>query len=240
MCISFGGNINDKVSGLISIVNLLISPIIGYGYTKALILFRRKEEVGAIDFLKLGFEGFKKVWHVILSLIPKYIVPAILLIIAFSGFIFSFLMGILYIFGASVKFSGFGLATISVFIFSIVLFIIAVVWLIPIAYKYHFALYELVYNPDMTSKEIVKVTGEYMKGNRWKLFKLMFTFAGWAILTVILFGIPIFWFVPYTTIAGIFFYEKVSGRLEERNDINQLDVGPIQYENGESEENQDL
>lgn len=229
---SFISKVNSYMSDVVSFVVFIISPVIGYGFIKALILFRRKEEVGVFDFLKLGFEDFKKVWYVNVLLLFKYIGPFFLIGIAAAGLLFCIILVIGCVFGPPMEVIGQISSMIENIIrYSAFFVFLAIIWLIPIAYKYCFAFFELVYNPNVSSREIIRTTGKYMKGNRWKLFKLMFTFLGWAFLTVIFLGIPIFWFIPYATIAGIFFYEKVSGRLEEREEINQGNQqNPVQYE----------
>ena len=51
-----------------------------------------------------------------------------------------------------------------------------------------------------------------MKGNKWRLFCLYFSFIGWYLLIGVTFGIAAFWVVPYVHTAEVEFYDEISER----------------------------
>ena len=79
------------------------------------------------------------------------------------------------------------------------------------AYSYAMAPYILAENPDMTAREAIAASKEMMRGNRWRLFCLGFSFIGWAILTALTLGIGTLWLRPYEEAAHAAFYREVSG-----------------------------
>ena len=50
-----------------------------------------------------------------------------------------------------------------------------------------------------------------MRGNRWRLFCLGFSFIGWSLLCVLTLGIGTLWLRPYEEAAWAAFYRDVSG-----------------------------
>ena len=55
---------------------------------------------------------------------------------------------------------------------------------------------------------------EMMKGNKWRLFCLHFSFIGWGLLTLLTFGILIFWVQPYMQTAQAEFYQSLLPETE--------------------------
>lgn len=91
-----------------------------------------------------------------------------------------------------------------------------------------YATMELVYEPEMNSKDIVNKSGKLMNGNKGKAFWLDLSFIGWFILTGLLFGIPYFWVFPYLMMSKVCFYAGVSGRLNKPEVVEQIEpVTPI-------------
>lgn len=50
-----------------------------------------------------------------------------------------------------------------------------------------------------------------MKGNKWKLFCLQFSFIGWILLSILTFGILFLWVIPAMEMSKIAFYKEISG-----------------------------
>lgn len=73
----------------------------------------------------------------------------------------------------------------------------------------------LVYldNSELSSIDCMKRSITIMKGNVWRLFYLMLTFAGYALLVIVSVGIAALWVVPYIQMTMINFYK---GLNEER------------------------
>ena len=73
-------------------------------------------------------------------------------------------------------------------------------------YEYAIIPYILADDPDISSKDAFKKAKQMMKGNKWRLFKLEFSFIGWLLLCVLTLGIGIFFLVPYLNAATAEFY----------------------------------
>ena len=76
-------------------------------------------------------------------------------------------------------------------------------------YAYSMAPYILYENPDMTGREALKASKELMKGNKWRLFCLGFSFIGWNILCSFTLGIGGLLLHPYQEAAGAAFYREI-------------------------------
>ncbi len=61
-------------------------------------------------------------------------------------------------------------------------------------------------NPEMSANEARKKSMELMKGNKWRLFCLQFSFIGWVLLSILTLGILTFWVMPYQQAAVSAFY----------------------------------
>lgn len=73
----------------------------------------------------------------------------------------------------------------------------------------HFVIAE---NPDIDFMEAIKKSEELMKGHKFRLFKLQFSFIGWFFLGVITFGIGLFFLYPYYSLAKTHFYIELRGK----------------------------
>ena len=82
-------------------------------------------------------------------------------------------------------------------------------------YAYSMAPYIMVENPEMTAKQALKASKAMMKGNKWRLFCLSFSFIGWDILAALSFGIGHIILCPYVEAAGAAFYRELSGNKTE-------------------------
>ena len=82
-------------------------------------------------------------------------------------------------------------------------------------YAYCMAPYIMVENPEMTAKQALKASKAMMKGNKWKLFCLSFSFIGWDILAASTFGIGHIVLCPYVEAAGAAFYRELIANKAE-------------------------
>ena len=82
-------------------------------------------------------------------------------------------------------------------------------------YAYSMAPYIMVENPEMKAKQALKASKAMMKGNKWRLFCLSFSFIGWDILAALSFGIGHIVLCPYVEAAGAAFYRELSGNKTE-------------------------
>jgi uncharacterized membrane protein len=76
-------------------------------------------------------------------------------------------------------------------------------------YAFCMAPYIMVENPDMSAKQAMKESRAMMKGNKWKLFCLSFSFIGWDLLAALTFGVGHIVLCPYVEAAGAAFYREL-------------------------------
>ena len=82
-------------------------------------------------------------------------------------------------------------------------------------YRYSMAEFVMAENPDMSAGDAVKRSCEIMKGNKWKLFCLDFSFIGWDILAGFFPLVGPLFLKPYIEASHAAFYLDKSGRKEE-------------------------
>jgi len=78
-------------------------------------------------------------------------------------------------------------------------------------YSYAMTDYILAENPNLTASQAIEQSKTMMRGNRFRLFCLQFSFIGWDILATLAFGIGHLWLTPYKQAAYAAFYREVSG-----------------------------
>lgn len=77
------------------------------------------------------------------------------------------------------------------------------------ALSYSQALFILLDNPDLSAYEAIKESKRIMKGYKWKFFCLQLSFIGWALLSVLTFGIGYLWLAPYIQVSYSNFYKDI-------------------------------
>ena len=77
------------------------------------------------------------------------------------------------------------------------------------SFEYAIIPYILADDPEISSKEAFKKAKQMMKGNKWRLFKLDFSFIGWGVLCVLTLGIGTFFLIPYVNAATAEFYVEL-------------------------------
>ena len=80
------------------------------------------------------------------------------------------------------------------------------------SYEYAIIPYILADDAEISSKDAFKKAREMMKGNKWRLFKLNFSFIGWGILCVLTFGVGTFFLMPYVSAASAEFYAELKNK----------------------------
>lgn len=106
------------------------------------------------------------------------------------------------------------LINIFVFLWSLLFFIPGIIK----GYSYAMTYFVLADNPDMAPNEARKRSMELMRGNKWRLFCLDFSFIGWALLSILTFGILTFWITPYQRQAYAEFYESITPESERKKE----------------------
>lgn len=76
-------------------------------------------------------------------------------------------------------------------------------------FSYSMSYYILADNPELSATEVRERSIELMRGNKWRLFCLEFSFIGWGILCVLTLGILSFWIIPYEQAAVAAFYRNL-------------------------------
>lgn len=77
------------------------------------------------------------------------------------------------------------------------------------AYSYSMTYYVMIDNPHLTPDMARRRSMELMEGNKLKLFYLHLSFIGWMFLSILTFGILLFWIAPYMQCATAEFYETI-------------------------------
>ena len=80
---------------------------------------------------------------------------------------------------------------------------------IVMSYAYSMSFYILKDNPELSANEARKQSIEMMRGNKWRLFCLDFSFIGWALLSILTFGILMLWVSPVMEASHAAFYESL-------------------------------
>ena len=88
---------------------------------------------------------------------------------------------------------------INVFLWSILLIIPGIIK----AYSYSLVTYILADNPNISSKDALKLSEDMMHGHKLELFLLQISFSGWQILSIFTLFLLEIWIIPYkqTTIT---------------------------------------
>ena len=78
--------------------------------------------------------------------------------------------------------------------------------------SYNFAMsdYLLSENPELSPREALSRSRFLMRGNRWRLFCLEFSFIGWELLSSLVWGIGSLWINPYKQASRAAFYREIS------------------------------
>ena len=76
-------------------------------------------------------------------------------------------------------------------------------------YEYAIIPYILADDAEISSKDVFKKAKQMMKGNKWRLFKLEFSFIGWFVLCVLTLGIGTLFLIPYVNAANAEFYAEL-------------------------------
>ena len=77
------------------------------------------------------------------------------------------------------------------------------------ALAYSQTFYLLSENKKMTASEALKKSEELMRGHKTELFFLYLSFIGWLLLSVLTFGIGLFFLLPYIEMSLAYFYRDL-------------------------------
>ena len=111
-------------------------------------------------------------------------------------------------------FSWFGTAFCARFLTSLYTFLWSLLFVIPgivAGFSYAMVPYILAETPEMTASDAIAASKQMMRGNRWALFCLEFSFIGWSILCLFTLGIGNLFLNPYREAAKAAFYLDLRG-----------------------------
>ena len=76
-------------------------------------------------------------------------------------------------------------------------------------YRYSFALYNLLENPDRSVLEVISLSRQQTYGHKWELFVLDLSFLGWSLLVLLTAGILTIYVKPFRTQSWICYFERI-------------------------------
>jgi uncharacterized membrane protein len=80
------------------------------------------------------------------------------------------------------------------------------------SYEYSIIPYILADDPEISTNDAFKKAKQMMNGNKWRLFKLEFSFIGWFLLCFLTLGIGTFFLIPYLNAANAEFYVELKNK----------------------------
>lgn len=103
--------------------------------------------------------------------------------------------------------------------FYVMFFLAAGVFLVLLAavliiggYRYRLTLYFLLDHPEMRALEAITQSKLSMRGYKGTLFLMDLSFLGWAVLSLLTFGILGLWLTPYHRVTEAYFYDAIASR----------------------------
>lgn len=81
-------------------------------------------------------------------------------------------------------------------------------------YSYAMVPYILEEKPKYTVGRAMRMSRKIMKGHKWQLFCLRFSFIGWYMVSILTAGLGLLYVLPYSNAAEAVFYNEISGRAD--------------------------
>lgn len=94
--------------------------------------------------------------------------------------------------------------------------VVTVVLQIWVQYRYAFCSMILAEYPEMRVIDALRNSASLMRGNKWRLFCLEFSFIGWILLTICTCGIGMIFLTPYMQASFAAFYDDITNRAAAR------------------------
>lgn len=91
------------------------------------------------------------------------------------------------------------------------------------AYAYSMAFYIKHDHPEYDWRRCLDESQRYMKGYKWQLFCLDFSFFGWMLLGLLCCGVGMLWVTPYQMTARANFYENLRAIYEPEDTASNTD-----------------
>lgn len=122
-------------------------------------------------------------------------------------------------------FNDFSRALVAYLLMVLYIFLWMLLLIIPgiiAAYSYSMTFYILADDENITASDALKKSKEMMEGNKMKLFLMILSFIGWALLSILTLGIGLLWLFPYIQISIAKFYQDIKGEEETRGSNSNL------------------
>lgn len=97
----------------------------------------------------------------------------------------------------------------------IIFYIACTIANVIIDYIYGMTYYIKADHPDKAIIDCMIESRRLMRGKKWNLFVLDFTFIGWMLLSILTLGIGLLWLAPYICTAHACFYKDIITKSEE-------------------------
>lgn len=81
------------------------------------------------------------------------------------------------------------------------------------AYRYRFAIYNILTDSSLTGNQAIKLSCEQTQGMKGQLFVLDLSFIGWGILSAVTAGILDIWVMPYKAQCDLAYFEAAQSNL---------------------------
>lgn len=103
--------------------------------------------------------------------------------------------------------------------------------------SYSMSYYILIDDINISANDARKKSMQLMDGHKWRLFCLYCSFIGWILLSLLTFGILLFWVMPYIQTAHAEFYQSlIAGDDDEVQQVNTDEVKEIEDRKSENTE----
>lgn len=109
-------------------------------------------------------------------------------------------------------FKQFGTAFIAFLLMTLFTSLWALLFIFPAyiaIFRYSMTFFIIADEPELSGAAAIKKSKEMMKGHKWELFVLLFSFFWWYILGIITFGLAYIYIIPYIEATVVNFYEKI-------------------------------
>ena len=106
------------------------------------------------------------------------------------------------------KVGGMFLMSLKVWLWSLLLVVPGII----MAFAYAMTPYILEEHPEIGAWEASRVSQKMMRGHKFRLFKLYFSFIGWALLCVLTLGVGFLWLAPYMQMSQAAFYSDLKAQ----------------------------
>ena len=111
-------------------------------------------------------------------------------------------------------FERFGPAFVAYMLVTTFIFLWSLLLIVPgimAACRYSMTFFILEDDPRLTASQAIERSMAMMEGHKWRLCCLYFRFTGWALLTILTFGLGLVVLLPYVATAKARFYEDLRG-----------------------------